>query len=268
MNKLILTLVLATCSTQFSFSQQMPKKTSGENQVFKTDWSLITRDYMTWYQYSYYNVRLSQDFIGLDIDSSEIEKTIFIKKLLEGDKIAFNTMIKNGQPVYQLFKFNSNDKSIKAVNMQLASTALIHLKMEGQQLPDYTFTDLDGNIYNNTSAKGKITVLKCWFIHCVACIAEFPELNKLVNQYKNNPGIQFISLATDDKADLVKFLKKKKFNYRVVPAMEKYISDSLKITGYPTHILIDRNGKIVKVVNTVDELIPFLEKELNETLHK
>jgi hypothetical protein len=31
----------------------------------------------------------------------------------------------------------------------------------------------------------KIVVIKCWYIHCAACIKEFPEVNNLVRKYKD-----------------------------------------------------------------------------------
>ena len=43
------------------------------------------------------------------------------------------------------------------------------------------------------------------------------------------------------------------------------MTKKLNITQYPTHLLIDRNGKIRKVVNRIDELVPFLKNEVIKT---
>ena len=88
MKKLILAFLFIATTFQFSYSQTGTEKLSDENKDFTTDWSSLTKDYMTWYEYTYYNVRLSQNFIGLDIDSNKIEKTIFLNKLLTGDIVA------------------------------------------------------------------------------------------------------------------------------------------------------------------------------------
>jgi thiol-disulfide isomerase/thioredoxin len=53
-----------------------------------------------------------------------------------------------------------------------------------RQIPDFSFKDLNGN-YKYESMKGKIVVIKCWYIHCAACIKEFPEVNNLVRKYKD-----------------------------------------------------------------------------------
>ena len=71
---------------------------------------------------------------------------------------------------------------------------------------------------------------------------------------KNRDDIQFISLATDNQQELLSFLKTKEFKYAVVADKEKYMTEQLKISAYPTHILVDKNGKIVKVVNAIDDL--------------
>ena len=131
-----------------------------------------------------------------------------------------------------------------------------------KSIPDFRFTDLNGKVYDKSSTKGKIVVLKCWFIHCVACVKEFPELNKLVDENQSRNDIVFISIAIDNKKDLQKFLNTKEFKYVVIPETENYMTSKLNISEYPTHFLIDKNGKILKVVNRIDELAPFLKKQL------
>ena len=50
--------------------------------------------------------------------------------------------------------------------------------MEGTQFPKFSFKDLNGNLVSNESMKGKIIVIKCWYIHCTPCIKEFPQVNQ------------------------------------------------------------------------------------------
>jgi peroxiredoxin len=42
-----------------------------------------------------------------------------------------------------------------------------------QTIPDFSFKDLNGNLITNEKYEGKIVVIKCWYIHCAACIKEF-----------------------------------------------------------------------------------------------
>lgn len=223
----------------------------------------ILKDFTTWYNYTCRNVKLSQNFIGLDIDSVKTDKITFLNKLLTEKVVAFKIKLLQDEPVYKLYKLNTNDHSIESTINQLASLEMKHYKMEGQQVPAFNFTDLNGINYNTISTKGKILVLKCWFIHCTACVLEFPECNNLVDEYSAKSDVLFISLATDTKNDLEKFLKTKAFKYAVIPVMDNYIS-KLNISMYPTHLLIGRTGKIIKVVNSIEELKPFLKKEIEK----
>ena len=231
------------------------------NQTFSTDWKTLTKDFKTWYNYSYNNIILSEDFFPLDINSAKIDKSTFLNKLMTENVVAYKTQILQGKSVYQLFKLESNDKDIKATNKQMASTAFSYYKMEGVEIPNFNFTDLNGKVYNKTSTKGKIIILKCWFIGCVSCVKEFPELNKLVENYKGRTDIVFISLALDQKENLIKFLKTREFKYETIPEMKNYMTSSLNITQFPTHLLIDKEGKIKKIVNKIEDLLPFIKIE-------
>ena len=231
-------------------------------QAFTINVQLLTKDFMTWYTYTYKNVILSENFIGIDTNMDTINKKTFLDKLINANVAAFKTNVSNGQSTYQLFKINSKDASIQSSIKQMALTEMAHFKMEGAQIPDFHFTDLKGKVYNQSSTRGKIVILKCWFIHCVACVKEFPELNNLVDKYKNRTDIVFISLAIDNKKDLQKFLLEKEFKYAVIPETENYMTNKLHISEYPTHFLIDTNGKILKVVNRIEELTPFLTKQI------
>ena len=178
--------------------------------------------------------------------------------------VPFKIGISKEVPVYQLFKLSTNDESIGTTIKQMATTEMKFHNMEGTELPAFHFTDMAGKVYNNSTTKGKILVLKCWFIHCVACVQEFPELNLLVDEMQHDNDVLFISLALDNKSDLKKFLQKKEFKYAVIPDMESYMVGQLQVTEYPTHFLINSNGTIVKVTNRIDNLIPFLKKEVNK----
>ena len=121
---------------------------------------------------------------------------------------------------------------------------------------------MNGVEFNNENTKGKILILKCWFIACKSCVAEFPQLNELVGKYKNRNDMVFVSLAFDAKKDLELFLQKKPFSYSVVADQKQFILNNLDIKTYPTHIIIDQKGLIRKVVTEADEMIIALENDV------
>ena len=235
--------------------------TENKNEVYKIDAERVLKNFMTWYNYTYQNIRLAQDFIGEDQYAKQIDKTKFLQQLTTGNFVALKTAKKDNVAVYTLMKREDLQTDIKNTMVQMARTALTLKSMDGKPLPTYHFTDLNGNVYTNKNTTGNVMLIKCWFINCVACVKEFPQLNHLVDHYKNRSDIKFISLASDSKADLTGFLKKKPFNYSVVPGMGKYMTEQVNVNAYPLHLLINKEGKIVKATNSIEDMLPDFEKE-------
>jgi thiol-disulfide isomerase/thioredoxin len=113
----------------------------------------------------------------------------------------------------------------------------------GTKALGFSATDINGKEYSLDSLKGKIIVMNFWFIQCKPCIMEMPELNKLVENYKNEDVI-FLGFAMNKKSKLKSFLKKTDFSYTIIPDSEKVVTD-YKVTGFPTHIIVDKDSKIV-----------------------
>lgn len=216
----------------------------------------LQKDFMKWWTYYYNQINLSSDFIAIDTLSNKITKADFLQSLTTGQYIPIKLTSKDTTKIfYKLFQLNeTSDKGIEKAIKNASITEYERFKMEGQKFPKFNFTDLNGKQYTNENTKGKYIVLKCWFIRCATCIAEFPELNEMVNQYKDRKDIIFVSLAYDEEADLKGFLLKKPFNYATASVPISYFKDTLKISGFPTHYLIDKDGKIVKIVTTAKRL--------------
>jgi len=229
---------------------------------FRINEDSVLRSYESWYDYYYYNISLSQVFKALDADSVTIGKMAFLQKLGTGNFAPFKIAQINDTPVYKLGKLISPDKNIQSTIIQLSGYEISNTQREGQTLPHYTFKDINGNIYTNSSTKGKVIWLKCWFINCVACVKEFPELNRIVEANKSDPDVLFISLASDSKEQLQDFLTKRPFGFSVVPNQGNYMSDKLKLHMYPTHFLINREGVITKVTNSEKEMLPFFNEAI------
>ena len=190
----------------------------------KVDFNKIQTDFIQWWTYHSYNISLSSNFIGLNEKSDTINKELFLEELAYGSFIPLKLKSNDKIEIYKLYKLDSlANKSIGSTIKNESSTYLKHLNMEGKTFPKFNFTDLNGNHFTNENTKGKTTIIKTWFIGCKACVAEFPELNELVENYKNENDIVFISLALDSKPELEKFLLKKPFKYQVVPNTKDFI---------------------------------------------
>jgi thiol-disulfide isomerase/thioredoxin len=224
----------------------------------------IQKNFENWFKYQSSKIMLSTDFIGLDVKKKNITKDLFFQKLKTGNYIPIR-LVPNNNIVYQLFKIDSKaDTSIKATILQLAFDEYEHFKMEGKVFAKFDYSDLNGNEVTNESMKGKYVIIKCWYIHCAACIEEFPMVNLLAEKYKDHTDILFLSLAEDTPAQLNAFLAKKPLSYRVVPNMKIYMNQVLHLNGFPTHFIIDKEGKILKVVSNFESLNSALERLLKD----
>lgn len=113
----------------------------------------------------------------------------------------------------------------------------------GEVMEPFSTHDINGNKIKLKDLRGKVVVLNFWFISCPACMQEIPELNKLVDDYKDNANVVFLAIALDDRYDLKKFLKHTEFKYDIIDD-GRYIAAGYKIGLYPTSVILNKEGKV------------------------
>ncbi|MFH7018764.1 TlpA family protein disulfide reductase [Flavobacterium sp. FlaQc-47] len=247
---IIIFLIFTSC-----FSQK-------NHEIPEVDPIQIQSNFSNWSAYQSKNIMLSRDFTALDSNSKEISKESFLDQLANGNYIPIQLKSEDSKYYYKLFQIQPNsDTSIKATINQIAFDALKNYKMEGTPFPKFSFKDLNGNMVSNESMKGKIIVIKCWYIHCTPCIREFPQVNQLVNEYKDRKDILFISLAEDSPEQLKAFLAKRPLKYEVIPNMKVYMNEALQLNSFPTHFILNKEGLIAKVLPNFESLEVALAKE-------
>lgn len=222
--------------------------------------SSLQTDQAKWWRYHKTNIDLTSDFIPLGEKGDTVSRKAFFESLLTGDFIALKIKSNAPEEQYRLFRLQENaDDDISYTIMADTYPAYKHFMMEGREFPDFRFTDLQGNVFSKELAEGKTLVVKTWFIRCKPCIEEMPQLNQLVEEYKEREEVIFLSLSLDPKEELEKFLSEKEFKYPVIANQKAFIEDTLGFSVYPTHLIVAPNGKIRKVVNTAPEMIAALK---------
>jgi len=215
----------------------------------------IFKNIMSLLVYKRDHLRFSEEFIAFDNNGKSINKGQFLKLLGSGSYVPL-ALAFGSKKRYQLYKFPEGiGGDFRSVTRQWGETYYDQFSREGQMLPSMDFVDLKGKRYSIENTRGKIVVIKCWFINCLPCVQEMPQLNQLVERYRKRKDILFVSLAIDTQDKLQDFLKKTKFSYAVVPDKEIYMRKALKIGAYPTHLIVNKQGKIVKMVSSADELV-------------
>lgn len=223
---------------------------------------IIQKNFMEWWTYQSGNIMLSSDFIALDLDFKIIEKEAFLKKLSEGYTIPIRLQASDSLVYYKLYPLEStSDSNIKPTISTSAIEEYEHFKMEGTKFPEFKFVDLEGKVLTNESIKNKIVVIKCWYIHCAACIKEFPQVNALAEKYKDRSDILFLSLAEDTPEQLKVFLARKPLSYSVVPNQKKFMNETLLLNAFPTHFILNKQGFVAKVLMNFESLEAALEIE-------
>jgi len=133
--------------------------------------------------------------------------------------------------------------------------------------PSFSVTALDGKQIDLGTLRGKLVVLNFWFIDCAPCRVEIPRLNQLVREFKpRDKDIVFIAFALDKKEELQTFLRKQEFAYQIVAASED-LADKFGVSAFPTHIVLDREGRVEWKVagedeQTYEHLRRVIEREL------
>jgi len=164
-----------------------------------------------------------------------------MEAMISGDYTPDFYMDKNKEIKAAVLRMATEDekKMMKEMQAQMSGQS----ELIGTDASIFSATDINGNEYSLNSLKGKIIVMNFWFVECKPCVMEMPELNELVKNYKNK-DVVFLGFATNDKSKIDSFLKKKDFSYNIIPNSKK-IAEAYKVSGYPTHIIIDENSKIV-----------------------
>lgn len=171
------------------------------------------------------------------IDSNKNIKAFLLRKATEQEKMNMKQMVNRSEQTNDLI---------------------------GKKAFPFTVTDIFGNNYSLQELKGKVLVINFWFAECKPCVMEMPELNALVDKYKNNNDAIFLGFTTNDKSKINQFLKTKTFKYNIIPD-SKQIAELYNVNSYPTHIIIDKNSTIMHYTTG---LAPNTIKELDEKIEE
>lgn len=154
------------------------------------------------------------------------------------------------------FYFTEKGKSIKRrVRLELVGMNLIGPKNEPQTDKetefDYAgaFLDMEGNRVSLDQFKGKTLFINIWASWCGPCRAEMPYIHSLYTKVKNNPGIGFLMVATDQDFSKSKtFIRDKGYTFPVFHADEG-LNSSLYTKAIPTTVVVSPEGKIIYYLN-------------------
>ena len=120
--------------------------------------------------------------------------------------------------------------------------------VEGNVAPDFTLKSIDGQNISLSSLKGKVVVLDFWGSWCGWCIKGMPKMKEYYAKYKGKLEILGID-CNDTEQKWRDAVKKHELPWlHVRNEGNPDVTVLYGISGFPTKIVIDAEGKISKVV--------------------
>lgn len=116
-------------------------------------------------------------------------------------------------------------------------------KMEGREAPEFTLKDLEGRTYAVSHLRGKVVVINFWATWCLPCKVEIPMLKSLHSELEKD-GLVILGLTQESAATVATFVQENEINYPVVIDDRSEAADAYGIKGYPTVVVVDRDGRI------------------------
>lgn len=191
--------------------------------------------------------------------------------------ISFETFLEwtSGQ-TYQIEPIFDEEGNIKVIyvvapsvsqNYSTNTTRFVRSAKQSRfDAPAFSIADINNKHYTLSALQSKVIVLKFWFINCKPCIAEIPELNHLVDDFKSEEVV-FLAPALDKATSLQEFLQQKAFHYNIIPNARKMAHD-YNVFGYPTHMVINPQGEVSAIYVGINSNIRELLKDaIEEALH-
>ena len=116
--------------------------------------------------------------------------------------------------------------------------------------PDFSLSDLSGNMTSLGQHRGSVVLLDFWATWCPPCRMSIPEMIKLQERFREQ-GFVILGISMDDPRmvtdeQLRAFGKQLGINYILLRVNRQVLQDYFgnESISIPTMFIIDRNGKI------------------------
>lgn len=172
-------------------------------------------------------------------------------------------MITNPDATLTLF----NQLSPRMQALPEAQTVLARIKQkiavsQSRILPEFAINDLSGKSYSAADFKGSYVLLDFWASWCGPCIAEFPRVKELNQQYKDKK-FTILGISLDnDKSAWAKALDRHTLPGTQVSELkgwESSLAKNLDIKYIPQYYLVAPDGKIVLMEASFDQVRNYLD---------
>jgi thiol-disulfide isomerase/thioredoxin/outer membrane lipoprotein-sorting protein len=117
----------------------------------------------------------------------------------------------------------------------------------GLPAPDFTLQDMEGNNITLSELRGNVILLDFWATWCGPCIAAMPHIDKLHQDYKDQP-VRILAINQREEREKVEpFLRTRKLTLPVLLDTSGDVGKAYGVRGIPTTVIIGRDGTILNV---------------------
>lgn len=164
---------------------------------------------------------------------------------------------------------DSAQVAAETIAVQADSTG--YLVKVGEMAPDFTITLTDGKQVSLSSLRGKVVMLQFTASWCGVCRKEMPFIEKDIwLKHKNNPEFALLGIDRDEPLDkVIDFARATGVTYPLGldPGADIFAKYALRQSGITRNVLIDREGRIVKLTRLYnEEEFASLVQQINEML--
>ena len=127
----------------------------------------------------------------------------------------------------------------------------------GDTAPDFSLPMTDGNTFTLSEQRGKVVMLQFTASWCGICRKEMPHIEREIWQrHKDNKDFVLVGVDREEtKEEVETYIQKLGTTYPMVldTAANAFSSYALRQSGITRNVLIDREGKIVKLTRRFEE---------------
>ncbi len=115
---------------------------------------------------------------------------------------------------------------------------------QGKIAPDFTLTDIEGNVQKLSSYRGKNVLVVMWATWCGPCKLEAPELIELRKAIPQDK-LAILAISREDATLLKNFAAQNQLNYTVMSSAGTTLPSPYgEVHNIPSGFFIDAEGKI------------------------
>jgi peroxiredoxin len=114
--------------------------------------------------------------------------------------------------------------------------------------PDFALRDLDGNMRDLASFRGRVVLLTFWATWCPPCLTEMVSMEGLYLAYKDH-GFEVVAVSSDVQGlEVVQpFVTQLHLSFTTLLDATGEVTRLYGVTSLPTTYLLDRQGRLVTV---------------------